>query len=243
MKTSLFQRSTRALSLTDEGRRIYNAAKPAIDAAQDVARNIALRDQNIVGRVTLTTTAAIGEYLIAPRLPAIVGRYPDLQIDLLLTEQRINIVSAGVDIAIRMGALADSELLARRLTTVTRSLVASPAYLADREIPGRDCDLADHQLIVTNPSFATLRARDGSDHPVRWQIAAGNMLVARRLALSGAGLALLPDFLIADDLATDRLRLVPSDRFEDVADAWLVTSRQRYRSPAVRAVINALTDI
>ncbi len=150
LRTNLFQRSTRAFSLTDEGQRIYALAKPAIDAAQDAARAIADREQAVTGRVTLTTTAAIGQHLIAPRLPALAERYPALQVELRLTERRLNIVAEGIDLAVRMGVLDDSELVARRLTTVRRCLVAAPDYLKVHGTPAHPSELAGHRAIVTS---------------------------------------------------------------------------------------------
>lgn len=240
LRASLFQRSTRALSLTDEGQRIYALAKPAVEAAQEAARAIAVREHAVAGRVTLTTTAAIGQHLIAPRLPALVERYPALQVDLRLTEHRINIVAEGVDLAVRVGALEDSELVARRLVVIQRLLVASPAYLAEHGAPLHPADLAGHRAIVTSASLARWRFADGWESDLRWNIAAGNMLVAHQLALAGHGVALLPDFLIGSDLKEGRLRVVLADYQRDEAIAWLVCSRQRYRSPAIRAMIEAL---
>lgn len=240
--TSLFQRSTRALSLTDEGQRIYALAKPGIDAAQGAARAIAERERAVSGRVTLTTTAAIGQYLIAPRLPGLIERYPALQVELRLTERRINIVAEGVDLAVRMGALDDSELVARKLTTVCRHLVAARAYLAEHGAPLHPSELASHRVIVANHALARWRFADGWESELRWNIAAGNMLVAHQLALSGHGIALLPDFLIKDDLAQGRLHVILADQLHDEADAWLVSSRQRYRSQAVRVVLNELAS-
>lgn len=241
LRASLFQRSTRALSLTDEGQRIYGLAKPAIDAAQDAARAIIERERAVSGRVTLTTTAAIGQYLIAPRLPALIERYPALQVELRLTERRINIVAEGIDLAVRMGALDDSELVARKLATVCRQLVAAPAYLAEHGMPLHPSDLAGHRAIITSHELSRWRFADGWESELRWSIAAGNMVVAHQLALAGHGIALLPDFLIANDLATGRLSMVLGDYLHDEAEAWLVSSRQRYRSPAVRAVLDELT--
>lgn len=243
MRVSLFQRSTRALSLTDEGHQIYALAKPAIEAAQEAARAIETREREVAGRVTLTATAAIGQYLIAPRLPALVARYPALQVELRLTERRLNVVAEGIDLAVRMGALDDSELVARKLTTVSRHLVAAPAYLSKYGTPSHPSDLAGHRAIVTSKSFVRWRFADGWACEPRWNIAAGNMLVAHQLALAGHGVAMLPDFLMRDDLEQVRLVKVLENHLHDQADAWLVSSPQRYRSPAVRSVVDQLSGI
>ena len=101
--------------------------------------------------------------------------------------------------------------------------------------------IGSHRAIPTSRDLSRWRFNDGWVIEPRWHIAAGNMLVARQLALAGHGIALLPDFLIADDLAGCKLETVLADHLHDEADAWLVSSRQRYRSPAVRAVLDALS--
>jgi DNA-binding transcriptional LysR family regulator len=132
LRTSLFQRSTRALSLTDEGQRIYDMAKPSIAAADDAARAIAERERLVAGRVSLTTTAALGQYLMTPLLIKLTAAYPDVQVELRLTERRVNIISEGIDLAVRAGTLDDSDLVARRLCKVKRLLVASPVRAGEK---------------------------------------------------------------------------------------------------------------
>lgn len=240
LRTSLFRRSTRALSLTDEGRRIYEMAKPAILAADDAAEAIAMRGRLVVGRVTLTTTAALGQYLVAPHLIALAEAYPDLQVELRLTERRVNIVSDGIDLAVRMGALEDSDLVARRLCQVTRRLVASSAYLERAGLPTVPADLGAHKAILTSAALDTWRFDGGWDCAMRWSIAAGNMLVAHQLTLLGNGIALLPDFMIEAEVARGDLTVVLPDHPMPAADAWIVSTAQRYKSPAVQAVLNGL---
>ena len=240
LRTSLFRRSTRALSLTDEGRRIYDIAKPSIAAAENAARAIAERERLVAGRVSLTTTAALGQYLIAPHLGKLIAAYPDVQIELRLTERRINIIGDGIDLAVRMGTLDDSNLVARRLSTVRRLLVASPAYLERAGEPVAPSDLASHNAIVTNAALDSWRFDGGWECSMRWTIAAGNMLVAHQLARLDHGIALLPDFMLEADLEQGALvRLLPEYPMEQ-ADAWIVSSPQRYRSLAVQTVLNYL---
>ena len=242
LRTSLFRRSTRALSLTDEGRRIYDMAKPSIAAADNAARAIAERERLVAGRVSLTTTAALGQYLIAPHLIKLTAAYPDVQIELRLTERRINIIGDGIDLAVRMGALDDSDLVARRLCKVRRLLVASPAYLEKAGEPVAPSDLASHNAIVTSAALDTWRFDGGWECAMRWTIAAGNMLVAHQLARLGHGIALVPDFMLEADLEQGSLvRLLPEHPMER-EDAWIVSSAQRYRSLAVQTVLNYLVE-
>ncbi len=240
LRTSLFRRSTRALSLTDEGQRIYAMAKPSMVAADNAARAIAERERVVAGRVTLTTTAALGQYLIAPHLVKLAAAYPEVQVELRLTERRVNIIGEGIDLAVRAGMLEDSDLVARRLCKVKRLLVASPAYLAKVGKPATPSDLAGHNAIVTSAALDTWRFDGGWECSVRWTIAAGNMLVAHQLARLDHGIALLPDFMLTADLEHRALiRLLPDYPMEP-ADAWIVSSPDRYRSLAVQTVLDYL---
>jgi DNA-binding transcriptional LysR family regulator len=242
LRTSLFRRSTRALSLTGDGRRIYELAKPAISAAQDAARSIEKRERLVSGRVSLTTTSALGQYLVAPNLIDLAVNYPDVQVELRLTEYRVNIVGEGVDIAVRMGALDDSDLVARRLCKVRRILTASPAYIRNSGEPRQPSDLGTHRAIVGSAALDHWRFADGWECTVRWNLAAGNMLVAHQLARLDHGIALLPDFMVEADLKEGRLVHILPDHPLEAAEAWVVSSKQRYRSLAVQTVLNHLVD-
>ena len=242
LRTSLFRRSTRALSLTDEGRRIYDMAKPSIAAADNAARAIAERERLVAGRVSLTTTAALGQYLVAPHLITLTAAYPDVQIELRLTERRINIIGDGIDLAVRMGALDDSDLVARRLRKVRRLLVASPAYLEKAGEPVAPSDLASHNAIVTSAALDTWRFDGGWECAMRWTIAAGNMPAAHQLARLGHGIALVPDFMLEADLEQGSLVRLLREHPMEREDAWVVSSAQRYRSLAVQTVLNYLVE-
>lgn len=243
LRTSLFRRSTRALSLTDEGRRIYEMAKPSIAAADSAARAIAERERLVAGRVSLTTTAALGQYLVTPHLIELAAAYPDVQVELRLTERRVNIISDGVDLAVRTGSLDDSDLIARRLCKIRRHLVASPAYLEKAGVPVAPSDLASHNAIVLSAALDTWRFDDGWECSTRWTIAAGNMLVAHQLARLDHGIALLPDFMLETDLKQGSLvRLLPDYPMEQ-SHVWIVSSPQRYRSLAVQTVMNHLLGV
>lgn len=242
LRVTLFHRTTRALSLTDEGRHIYEIVAPAIAAARLAATAVAQRDHRVAGRVVITATAALAQHLIAPRLAAITAAYPEVQIELRLSEQRVDIVGEGIDLAVRMGTLEDSSLIARRLCAVRRVLVASPRYLSTAGTPLMPADLAAHHAIVTSPALDVWHLAGNWHCEVQWAIAAGNMLVAHELARLDQGIALLPDFLVSDDLRSGALVTVLDDHVDDRADAWIVTSPQRYRSAAVKAVIEHLAE-
>ncbi|MGC5799690.1 LysR substrate-binding domain-containing protein [Sphingomonas sp. NFX23] len=128
-------------------------------------------------------------------------------------------------------------MIARRLSTVRRVLVASPRYLSTAGTPLMPADLAVHRAIVTSRAPDVWYLADNWHCEVRWAIAAGNMLVTHELARLDQGIALLPDFLVRDDLRSGAPVTVLNDHADDRATAWIVTSPQLYRSAAVKAVI------
>ena len=239
---ALFNRSTRALSLTNDGIRYYEIAKPVVDAAIDVSRSMMERTADPSGLIRLTATPAIGQCLLASAINTFIDQHPRVQIELLLSEARINLIAEGVDLAIRMGPLEDSELVAHRLTTVTRLIVGSPDYLARVGTPVHPSDLSNLDCIVQTGSSSTWRFADGLEVPVRWRFAVDNMLLIRDAALAGRGFALLPDFIIADDLLEGKLVNVLAGHSIPATTASIVAPRQRYRSLAVRRLMEHLTD-
>ena len=238
---ALFNRSTRALSLTDDGLRYYEIAKPVVDAAIDVSRSMMERTAEPSGLIRLTATPAIGQCLLAPALNTFLDQHPGVQIELLLSEARVNLIAEGVDLAIRMGPLEDSELVAHRLTTVTRLIVGSPDYVARVGNPAHPSDLTNLDCIVQSRYFSTWRFADGLEVPVRWRFAVDNMLAISDKALAGRGFALLPDFVVVDDLLEGKLAQVLAKFPILSTTASIVAPRQRYRSLAVRRLMEHLT--
>ena len=196
----------------------------------------------MVPDIRLTATAAIGQYLLAPALNAFLDQHPDVQIELRLTDTRINLIESGLDLAIRMGELEDSQLVARRLTTVTLLVVAAPDLIAKLGTPNHPSDLTNMDCLVLAQSLSTWRFADGVQVPVHWRLATGNMLLARDAALSGRGIALLPDFMVADDLLDGRLVRVLTEYPAPPVTASIVAPRQRYRSLVVRRLMEHIID-
>jgi DNA-binding transcriptional LysR family regulator len=146
----LLLRTTRNMTLTEAGSVFLEKARHAaanLKEAEDAARGI----DSLRGTLRLALPVMYGSKAIIPVLPAFLARYPELQIEITMRDERQNLVVAGVDIAIRMGTLEDSTFGARQITSVPRMLVASPAYLAGRGVPKMPEDLAFHDVILHEP--------------------------------------------------------------------------------------------
>lgn len=211
----LLLRTTRNVALTESGAVFLEKARQAtadIEDAEDAVRGI----DSLRGTIRLAVPIVYGSRAIIPVLPGFLERYPDLRIEITMRDERQNLVSAGVDMAIRMGSLEDSTFGARKIASVERLLVASPSYLARRGTPRTPADLTDHDTILhalSVPEKSTLVLRkDGIAQTVtlRGKLkidAAPGVLAA---VLAGLGIANVTMIMAEQELREGKLvRLVP----------------------------------
>lgn len=238
--TTLLRRSTRALTMTDAGTRYYEAGAPAIRAAFEADRSLRSEGGRIANMVRVSCTAAYGRYVLLPKLCTFMSLHPEVRIDLDVSDHRVGLVAAGVDVAIRMGPIADAALYVRRLGTVRRRFVSSPAYARENGLPDLPEELRLHNAIVTASHLAERTFRDGTRLDVPWRMAAGSMELALDACLAGFGIALLPDFLVAGALTDGTLIecLVAHPEPEVVVSALFPASTRG--SSAARALVDHL---
>ncbi|GFD90112.1 LysR family transcriptional regulator [Tenacibaculum sp. KUL152] len=237
---TLFVRTTRAVTLTTEGNDLYQLAKPIVDDAFDLVTSLRQPAKKVQGYVTVSATNAIGEYLLWPSLQVFSRQFPGIQVELMLTEARVNLIQQGIDIAVRMGPLEDSELVARPLLKVHRMLVATPTFC---ERHGRVADLerlATLPAIVQSKTWQSFKFEGGKDIKLNWSLATSNLKLVKQAILNHNGLGVLPDFMIEDELATGKLiELLPNTALPH-AQASLVTPKRRYRSSAIQVLLEFL---
>ncbi|XXX80186.1 LysR family transcriptional regulator [Sorangium sp. So ce134] len=235
----LLIRSTRALSLTDTGRRFFERIKPIVRDAQQATAEVKRHSAAPSGLLRIAASVAYGQAAIAPRLLSFMRRYPAVRIDLHLQDGRVNLVSGGYDLAIRMGAIGDSELVSHKLADVAMVIVASPGWLEQHGAPQRPGDLASHTAVVTRPDLAHWHV-GGETVRVPWRMSTGNMIVTRDAAKAGLGIALVPEFLVSRDLEGGSLvRLLPEVELP-VIQATALYTRAARRSVALRALLDDL---
>jgi DNA-binding transcriptional LysR family regulator len=215
--TRLFNRTSRRLALTDAGRTLLERASRMLSEAE--AAESEARAQSAVprGRVRLAAPMSFGLREVAPALPDFFAEYPDVSIDLHLSDAIVDLIGEGFDAALRIAALADSSLLARRLCAVPRAVVAAPSYLKVRGTPKHPRDLTAHACL----GYAYLPAVDvwrfsnaaGEEVAVRTAgpLRANNADALMPALLGGYGLAVQPVFLVRDALAQRQLVTVLQD--------------------------------
>jgi|JI9StandDraft_2_1071091.scaffolds.fasta_scaffold63845_2 DNA-binding transcriptional LysR family regulator len=244
----LFQRTTRSLTLTEEGR-AYEAQVTRILAEIEEA-NLSVTASRVAprGRLRVSAPMSFGLLHLAPAVPRFLARYPDVELDLSLNDRYVDLIDEGIDLSIRVGRLAESSLVARRLAPFRMILCASPAYLAEHGTPHRPEDLKDHQCLCYSSNSLTpewrLQKLDGTPWPVPIQghLHADNGDVLRLAALAGTGIAYLPSFIVGGDLQAAKLvALLPHYVPIDSA-IYAVYPNSRHLSPKVRAFIDFMLE-
>jgi DNA-binding transcriptional LysR family regulator len=193
------------------------------------------------GLLRVTVPVAFGQGVIAPRLVQFLEQHPRIQADLHFSDERVNIIAEGFDLAIRMGDLADSDLISRRLADIAMIVVAAPSYLAARGVPQEVRDLKHHVAILTQRTLDHWTL-GGETVRVPWRISTGSMIVTRDAARAGLGLAQLPEFFIAADLADGTLARVLPQHDLPTSPATALYPRSIVPSPALRALLDALPE-
>jgi DNA-binding transcriptional LysR family regulator len=235
----LLARSTRALSVTDAGRRFFERVRSIVHDAESARSEIRSANSEPSGILRITAPIIFGEVVVAPGLVQFLQRYPKVQADLHFSDERVNIVAEGFDLAIRMGEIEDSDLIGRRLTEVSMVLVASPSYLKVHKAPEQVQDLRDHTAVLTQKKFDHWIV-GGETIRLRWRMSTGSMVVTRNAVRDGLGIARMPEFFVARDLAEGTLcRVLP--RFGTRGfSATALYPRSVVPSLALRTLLDAL---
>jgi DNA-binding transcriptional LysR family regulator len=211
---TLFQRTTRALSLTEAGERFYNRAIDILaefDAAEAEARGL---EHEPVGLLRLSCAASMGRLVIGPLVPEFLGLYPHVKIDLMLDDTYTDLVGEGVDLAFRMGVLQDSSLMAKKLGEAPRALWAAPSYLKKAGTPSRPEELSNHlTLIFRNVSQTVWTLKNGGETvevPVEGRFKSSSGEILLQGAVAGQGVMLGPNWLVREAAARgDLVRILP----------------------------------
>jgi DNA-binding transcriptional LysR family regulator len=243
----LVQRTTRRLCLTEAGSAFYARASQILADILDAEAEVQKATTRPRGNLRVTAAIGFGQLYITPLLEDILERFPELSIELTLTNRFVDIIEEGIDLAIRIGALSDSRLIARRLCANQRVLVASPGYLSRRGEPNHPDELAEHD-IVTFTGFAKARewklvGPEGTiSVPVAGRIATNNLEVLVHTAKKGLGITVGPTMTVKDALLSGELvRVLHQYEFEPSA-IFAVYPSARQLSTKVRAVVDFLVE-
>jgi len=217
--TTLFHRHARGLILTEQGELLFDATREMTRRLDTAAARIRDSEEEVFGELRVTTTTAFGTLWLAPRLPALYARYPELKIDLMLEERVLDLPMREADVAIRMKEPSQADLIRKRLMNIRMRLYASPEYLRANGTPTSMPDMANYRLVCQNPSAPQVSAgaalvRELMAQPIRSTFTVNNYFGVLQAVLAHLGVGLLPDYLTED--FPSLVRVLPDIESEEV---------------------------
>jgi DNA-binding transcriptional LysR family regulator len=216
----LLNRSSTAMSTTEAGQRYYEQAQRVLELLDDMEGTARQRTEDADGTIRLSAPASFGRLKLSTPLFAFMERHPGIQVDLLLSDGDADLVSLGLDLAIRVGRLPDSPLVGRRIAASPRLTVAAPPYLARKSSPLSPKDLTSHDCVIYTRLRRGRRWRyEGREGPVEVEVhgrfRTDSSETVREAVLAGLGIGYMPMWLISEPLREGRLvALMPEYRAE-----------------------------
>ncbi len=242
----LLRRTTRRIHLTDTGRAFYERSVRILADLDEAEAAVAMAPGELRGRLRIAMPVSFGIRHMCAAIAAFGIRHPGILFDLDLNDRRVDLIEEGADLAIRIGRLEDSSLIARRLFEARTVVCAAPSYLAEHGEPGAPGDLARHACLVYSnvPVPGQWRCTDGAnrdrvvDVNVVMAASSGDFLLTS--AAEGLGIALLPTFIAGEAISAGKLVPVLGDFRWPVSPAWALYPPARQLSARVRAFIDYL---
>ncbi|AUX93193.1 LysR family transcriptional regulator [Mixta gaviniae] len=242
----LFQRTTRAVSLTSEGEEFLPYARAMLEAEQNARMLFSADRRGAVGLLRVTSPSGFGRRHILPLLPALMDDNPHMKVELDLNDDVIDIVGQGYDIAIRIAPLKDSSLIAHRLADNPRILCAAPAYLRRHGQPATLTDLESHHClkIASLPYWKFADGGQTINHAVEARFSCSNVEGIREMCVAGAGIAQLTALDVARELASGELvELTLREVAPQALSAWALLPTRRYVPHRVTVFLEALKGL
>lgn len=241
----LFERTTRAVAPTEAGRRFYERATAALDALAEAEAAVRRGRAEVSGALRLACPVAFGRLHVVPRLPKLLARHPALKLDLMLSDSFADLVEEGIDLALRIGDVTEPGLVTRRIGETRRVTVASPAYLKTRDAPVHPRDLAAHDCViytrlVTGTTWKFAGPNGDIDVQVDGRFRANNSEAVREAVLAGLGIGVVPVWLLGDEIAKKRVRVLLPEFEPKRLPISAVRASRRFEPPKTRAAIDFL---
>jgi DNA-binding transcriptional LysR family regulator len=233
------------MSLTEVGEVFLEGCKRVAEEAALTEHSVGQLQHDPRGEIRIAAPMSFGHLQLAPRIGRFLTRYPNVHVDLDLTDRRIDLVHERFDLAVRISRPREQSYVIRRLANIHDIVCASPGYLAAHDEPAQPSDLKSHNCLGYTSSPEIWHFADGVKVPARGTLNADNGDALRRAALSDVGIVYLPTFLLGDDLRAGRL--VPlltghMDLEHSTTGLYAVYPASRHLSPKVRAMIDWLIE-
>lgn len=244
----LLLRSTRGLTPTDAGLRFCEHARLSIEEADQAEQAVRESSTGLSGRLRIGAAVTFTRLHVLPALKTFADRHPDLHLDIILDDRSIDLLEEGVDVALRMGALNDSSMTARRIASSRRLVVATPQYLAEAGTPATPAELSRHQAIIYSQrggGETWAFRRDGTEVAVavsgRVRMSAAEGM--RTAVLGHMGLAVASEWMFQPELANGSVRAVLTDWVLPDVDLWAVFPAGRMVTSKARAFVDFVAEL
>lgn len=243
LATKLFQRTTRKVSATEAGQIYFQHCRLVLDGLDDAERAITNLHSVPRGKLRITAPVIYGEKTIAPLVNDFVLRYPELEVQLNLTNRTLDLLAEGYDLAVRMGSLESSTLMARRLASRTQYVCASPQYLASRGSPHSLLELDNHNCLQGSQNHWRFQENNKARSlKIKGNLSCGSGWALLDAALKGVGIVQLPDYYVQPYLESGRLVVLLAQHQQPEEGIWAVYPHNRHLSPKVRLLLDHLRE-
>ena len=239
LNTKLFYRTTRKVTLTEEGQLFYQQCRSILDGLEVAERSLTNLQSTPQGKIRISAPVTYGERHIIPLINQFLLQYPQVEIEVQLSNQRIDLIEEGFDLAIRLGQLNDSSLIAKRISSRQHFLCASPSYIEQHGKPETINDLKQHNCLLGSADFWLF-----ADKKVR---ISGNLRCNSGLglvdaALKGIGIVQLPEYYIAEHINNGELITLLEQQQRAEEGIWALYPQNKYLASKVKLLINFLQE-
>ncbi len=243
LNVKLFYRTTRKVSLTEEGRVFYQHCRGVLDGLEAGERAITNLQSKPQGKVKLSAPVTYGEQQILPLVNNFMQQYSDVEVTAFLSNQQVDLVEGGYDLAIRLGKLIDSSMMAKKLGKRTNYVCASPAYLDKHGIPHSLSELNSHSCLLGTLDYWHFRESDKEKNiRVTGKLRYNSGFGLVDAALKGLGIVQLPDYYVQEHLLSGELITLLDTYREPDEGIWAIYPHNRHLSPKIRLLVDYLAE-
>jgi DNA-binding transcriptional LysR family regulator len=243
LNIKLFYRTTRKVSLTEEGRIFYQHCRGVLDGLDAAERAVTNFQSKPQGKIKLTAPVTYGEQQVLPLINDFMKQYSDIEVSVFLSNQNISLVEGGYDLAIRVGKLSDSSMMAKKLGNRTNFICASPDYLDKQGIPYSLSELNQHSCLLGTLDYWHFKeAGKEKNIRVKGRIRYNSGYGLLDAALKGLGIVQLPDYYVQESIARGELMTLLDQYREPEEGVWAVYPQNRHLSPKIRLFVDYLAE-
>ena len=239
----LLQRTTRKLSLTDEGHDLFQRSQPLFEELDNVSDHVSSRQEEPQGKLRITMPPEMGIFIMDEVVAGFIEKFPLIKLDIELSSRVVDLVEEGIDLALRVGELSDSSLIGRKIASLGIHMYASTAYLEQHGEPLTPDELVNHKCIGLHmPGWSFTNWNDGKILNLDFMIRANSLSFCRQMLRKGAGIARMPKAFCQEDLESGALKEILTDYTAPIVHIHALYPSRRHLNPKVRLFIDYMLE-